>query len=64
MKNEKHKLINLIKQLANEAAMQTQELAAPLFHKSNKLFIGIPKEITYQELRAESSVSPQLRLHS
>jgi alanine dehydrogenase len=51
MKNEKHKLINPIKLLANEAAMQTQELAAPLFHKSNKLFIGIPKEITYQENR-------------
>ncbi|MCO6494733.1 MAG: alanine dehydrogenase [Bacteroidetes bacterium] len=42
---------NSLKQLAEEAAMQPQEMAAPLKEKNNKLFIGIPKEITYQENR-------------
>lgn len=43
--------LNSLQQLAEEAAMQPQEMAAPLKEKRNKLFIGIPKEITYQENR-------------
>ncbi|MCK9481756.1 MAG: alanine dehydrogenase [Bacteroidia bacterium] len=42
---------NSLKQLAEEAVMQPQEMAAPLKEKKNNLFIGIPKEITYQENR-------------
>lgn len=47
----KNKLFDPIKQLAQEAALEPQEQAAPLSLHSNQLFIGIPKEITYQENR-------------
>lgn len=42
---------NPIKHLAQEAVMQPQEMAAPIGLKKNSLWIGIPKEITYQENR-------------
>ena len=48
---DKIKRFDPIKHLTQEAAMQPQELAAPLKSKNNKLFIGIPREITYQENR-------------
>jgi alanine dehydrogenase len=39
------------KKLAEEASLQTQEMALAYKHQSSELEIGIPKEITYQEKR-------------
>jgi alanine dehydrogenase len=47
----KHNPFDPIKQLAQEAAIEPKELAAPLSLSHNQLIIGIPKEITYQENR-------------
>lgn len=49
--NDKNNKLNPISQLAREASIQPLEMAAPLKQGNNRLYIGIPKETTYQENR-------------